>query len=65
MGPDPKTEELTTGQASREAIERERERHAELQAEEQAAKRRADKAAYLKKKLGERAASEDEATREG
>jgi hypothetical protein len=65
MVPDPETEDLTTGQATREAIERERAKHAQLQAEEQAAERRADKAAYLKEKLGERAASEDEAAREG
>jgi hypothetical protein len=57
--PDPETEDLTTGQMNVEAIERERARHAELQEEEKAHERRADKAAYLKEKLGERAASED------
>lgn len=59
--PDPKTEELSTEQVRREMIERERARHAEQDEEEQTASRRADKAAYLKEKLGERAASEDEA----
>jgi hypothetical protein len=56
---DPSTEELTTDQMSREAIERERARHAEQQAEEHAHERRADKAAYLKRKLDERAAAEE------
>jgi hypothetical protein len=58
--PDPETEDLTTGQMTREAIERERARHAELSEEEKAAERRADKAAYLREKLEERGASEDE-----
>jgi hypothetical protein len=55
---DPETEELSTGQVQREAIERERARHAELDAEARAHERRADKAAYLKEKLDERASSE-------
>jgi hypothetical protein len=55
---DPETEELTTDQVQREAIERERARHAEQQAEEASATRRADKAAYLREKLDERAESE-------
>jgi hypothetical protein len=55
---DPKTEELSTDQVQREAIERERARHAEQEAEERAHERRADKAAYLREKLGERAESE-------
>jgi hypothetical protein len=58
--PDPKTEELSTEQVRREMIERERAKHAEQAEEEHTASRRADKAAYLKEKLGERAASEDE-----
>jgi hypothetical protein len=62
---DPETQDLTTGQLTREAIERERARHAEQQEEEKAHERRADKAAYLREKLGERAASEDEAREEG
>jgi hypothetical protein len=57
--PDPKTEELTTDQLSREAIERERARVAEQSAEEHAHERRADKAAYLREKLDERADAED------
>jgi hypothetical protein len=56
---DPETEDLTTGQMTREAIERERARHAELEEEEKTAERRADKAAYLKEKLDERAESEE------
>jgi hypothetical protein len=56
---DPETEDLTTGQMTREAIERERARHAEQKEEERAAERRADKAAYLKEKLDERAESEE------
>ena len=56
---DPKTEELSTEQVTREAIERERARHAELDAEEHAHRRRADKAAYLKEKLEERKAAEE------
>jgi hypothetical protein len=58
--PDPETEDLTTGQMTREAIERERARHAQLQEEEKTAERRADKASYLREKLEERGASEDE-----
>jgi hypothetical protein len=55
---DPKTEELSTDQVEREAIERESARHSELQSERDAHRRRADKAAYLKEKLDERAESE-------
>jgi hypothetical protein len=58
--PDPKTEELSTEQVRREMLERERAQHAEQKEEEHTASRRAEKAAYLKKKLGDRAASEDE-----
>ncbi len=58
--PDPQTQELHTDQLEREAIERERARHAEQQAEEDTHARRADKAAYLREKLGERAAAEAE-----
>jgi hypothetical protein len=61
--PDPKTEELSTEQVRREMIERERQQHAEQEAEQHTAARRAEKAAYLKEKLGERAASEDDAER--
>jgi hypothetical protein len=55
------TEDLTTGQLSREAIERERARHAEQQAEERTHERRADKAAYLRQKLADRAEAEERA----
>jgi hypothetical protein len=61
---DDETQELSTDQIEREAIERERARVAELRAEEHAHERRADKAAYLREKLEERAASEDAAERE-
>ena len=57
---DPETQELRTDQIEREAIERERARHAELQQEERTHARRADKAGYLREKLGERAEAEEE-----
>ena len=56
---DPETQELSTDQVRREAIERERARHAEQEAEERTHARRADKAAYLHEKLSERAESEE------
>jgi hypothetical protein len=56
---DPETQELSTDQVQREAIERERARHAEQEPEERTHERRADKAAYLREKLDERAASEE------
>jgi hypothetical protein len=59
--PDPKTEELSLDQIEREALERKRARASDRDAEEQAHERRADKAAYLREKLGERAEAEDEA----
>jgi hypothetical protein len=58
--PDRETEELSTDQLSLEAIERERARAAEQRAEERTHERRADKAAYLREKLDERADSEDD-----
>jgi hypothetical protein len=61
--PDPKTEELSTEQHERLVVERRLERDADLPADERAHKRRADKAAYLRDKLAERAAAEDEARR--
>ena len=61
---DPKTEELHTDQLDREAIERERARHASESAERAAHERRAERAAYLREKLGARAASEEEAREE-
>ena len=57
---DPKTEELHTDQIDREAIERERARAAEG-AEARTHARRAERAAYLREKLGERAAAEEAA----
>lgn len=61
MPPDPKTEELQVAETDREREERERERAAGQSAEERAHARRADKHAYLKEKLAERARAEDEA----
>jgi hypothetical protein len=58
--PDPKTEELSTEQVQREAIEREEAREADLGAEERTHERRADKAAYLRERLDERACAEDD-----
>ena len=58
--PDPETQELSTDQLERAAIERERARHAARTAEQDAAERRADKAEYLREKLDERGRSEDE-----
>jgi hypothetical protein len=59
--PDPKTEELRLEQLQRERAEREQADEAAEPAEERAHARRAERAAYLKKKLDERARSEDEA----
>jgi hypothetical protein len=58
--PDPKTEELRIEQIQRERSEREHAGEATAKAEERTHKRRADRAAYLKAKLDERAKSEDE-----
>ena len=57
---DHETQELSTDQLRREAIERERARHAEDETEQTAHARRADKAAYLREKLDERAQAERE-----
>lgn len=59
--PDPKTEELRVAEVAREREEREQEREAAQPAEERAHERRADKHAYLKEKLDERARAEDDA----
>ncbi len=59
--PDPKTEEMRLEQLQRERTEREQAGDASEPAEERAHERRADRAAYLKRKLDERARSEDEA----
>jgi len=57
---DPETQELKLEQVQREQAAREHAREAELPTEEHAAVRRADKAAYLREKLEERARSEEE-----
>jgi hypothetical protein len=57
---DPKTEELQIEQVQRELAERKQARDAPEPAEEHTHERRADRAAYLKKKLDERAKSEEE-----
>jgi hypothetical protein len=59
--PDPKTEEMQLEQLRRESEERERADQSAESAEKRAHDRRADRAAYLKEKLDERARSEDEA----
>jgi hypothetical protein len=60
--PDPKTEEMRLEQLRKERDERERAGEAEDPTEEHTHDRRADRAAYLKEKLDERARSEDEAS---
>jgi hypothetical protein len=57
---DPKTEELRLEQIQRERSEREQAGDALEPAEERTHRRRADRAAYLKAKLDERARSEEE-----
>ncbi len=57
---DPKTEELRVEQVQRELAEREQASGASEDSEEHTHERRADRAAYLKKKLDERAKSEEE-----
>jgi hypothetical protein len=58
---DPKTEELQLEQIERERAEREQAGDSSEPAEERTHRRRADRAAYLKEKLYERAKSEEEA----
>jgi hypothetical protein len=58
--PDPKTEELQVEQVQRELAERRQQGEAPEPAERRAHARRAERAAYLRKKLDERAKSEDE-----
>ena len=58
--PDPKTEELQLEQVQRELKERKQQDDASEPAEERAHERRAERAAYLRKKLEERGRSEDE-----
>jgi hypothetical protein len=57
---EPSTETLRIEQLQRERAERERAREAATPQEEHAAERRADKAAYLREKLGEQAEHPDE-----
>ena len=59
--PDPKTEEMRLEQIQRERSEREQATDSHEPAEEKTHARRADRAAYLREKLDERARSEDEA----
>jgi hypothetical protein len=59
--PDPKTEELQVEQIRREREERDQADDATERAEQRTHERRADRAAYLKEKLDERAKSEEEA----
>jgi hypothetical protein len=56
---DPETQELRIEQAQREQAEREHAQDAELPTEEHTAIRRAEKHAYLREKLEERASSEE------
>ena len=57
---EPTTQQLRAVQSDREVEERERAKDAPTDTEQLAAVRRADKAAYLKEKLGEKAESERE-----
>ncbi len=57
---DPETEELRLEELHRERAEREQARDAELPREEATHERRAEKHAYLREKLDERARSEEE-----
>jgi hypothetical protein len=58
--PDPKTEEMQLEQLHKERVEREQANEAPEPADEHTHERRADRAAYLRDKLDERAKSEDE-----
>jgi hypothetical protein len=58
---DPKTEEMRLEQLKRAQSEREQAEESSEVAEEKAHRRRAERAAYLKEKLDERAKSEEEA----
>jgi len=65
MNDDPKTEELRVAQAGREEAERSRAEAAEEPEEAGTHARRADKAAYLREKLEERAEAEHEVDERG
>jgi len=57
---EPETREMRILETEREEVEREHARDAELPTEEHTAIRRAEKHAYLREKLEERARSEEE-----
>ncbi len=59
--PDPKTEEMQLEQLQRERAERDQAGDAAAAEDEKTHERRADRAAYLRDKLADRARSEDEA----
>ena len=61
---DPETEELRVEQVQKELAARKRAEDAGDPREERTEERRADRAAYLKRKLEERARSEEEVRRE-
>ena len=61
MTEEPETKELRIEQDTLEHAERERAEEAELPTEEHTHERRADKHAYLREKLAERARSEQDA----
>jgi len=61
---DPDTEELRVDQVQKEMAARDRAEEATDEREQRTEERRADRAAYLKEKLGDRAESEDEIRRE-
>ena len=61
---DPKTDELRREQLRRARDERDRARDADQPADERAHGRRAERAAYLKEKLDERAESEERVDRD-
>jgi hypothetical protein len=58
--PDPKTEEMRLDQIERERTERDQARSSSDPAEEKTHDRRAERAAYLREKLDERARSEED-----
>ena len=58
---DPETRELRVEQVQRELAERKHAEESDLPGEERSHQRRADKHAYLREKLAERARAEDEA----
>ncbi len=60
MDSDPSTEELRAVQAQREQEEAETAEHAVLPEAQHAAERRSDKAGYLKDKLAEQQAADDD-----